>query len=133
MTIVRRYDLEAIEAADCLMEMHPRAKKVRVSNYFGTHKFIFIHVFFIDFFYFFLLIFLFFIIIFLFKKKECWLTLFCFTLICFFDFAAVITMSDYVELLELPELEGSVVSKGDPLSEGDKRPDRTTKPLSPEK
>ncbi|GJY20497.1 DNA-binding pseudobarrel domain-containing protein [Tanacetum coccineum] len=34
VNIVRRYDLEAIEAADCLMEMHPRVKKTRVSNYF---------------------------------------------------------------------------------------------------
>ncbi|PWA53986.1 B3 DNA binding domain-containing protein [Artemisia annua] len=38
VNIVRRYDLEAIEAADCLMEMHPRAKKVRVSNYFDSDK-----------------------------------------------------------------------------------------------
>lgn len=43
---------------------------------------------------------------------------------------AVITMSEY---LELPDLEGSVVSKGDPLPEDHVRPDRTTKPLSPEK
>ena len=39
-------------------------------------------------------------------------------------------MSEY---LELPGLKGSIVSKGDPLPEGHKRPDRTTKPLSPEK
>lgn len=39
-------------------------------------------------------------------------------------------MSEY---LELPDLEGSVVSKGDPLPEDFVRPDKTTKPLSPEK
>ncbi|KAL7590797.1 uncharacterized protein LOC111895677 [Lactuca sativa] len=34
VNIVRRYGVEAIEAAVCLMEMHPRAKKTRTSNYF---------------------------------------------------------------------------------------------------
>lgn len=39
-------------------------------------------------------------------------------------------MSDY---LKLPELDGTVVSKGDPLSKGNQRPDRTTKSLSLDK
>ena len=39
-------------------------------------------------------------------------------------------MSEY---LELPDLEGSVVSKGDQFPEGHVRPDRTAKPLSPGK
>ncbi|KAL4555757.1 hypothetical protein LXL04_038385 [Taraxacum kok-saghyz] len=34
VNIVRRYGLEAIEAAVSLMEMHPRVKKTRTSNYF---------------------------------------------------------------------------------------------------
>ncbi|KAI3753155.1 hypothetical protein L2E82_25201 [Cichorium intybus] len=34
VNIVRRYGLETIEAAVCLMEMHPRVKKTRTSNYF---------------------------------------------------------------------------------------------------
>lgn len=34
VNIVRRYGLEAIEAAVCLMEMHPRVKRTRTSNYF---------------------------------------------------------------------------------------------------
>ena len=39
-------------------------------------------------------------------------------------------MSEY---LELPDLEGTTVSKGEPLPEGHVRPNRTTRPLSPEK
>ena len=51
--------------------------------------------------------------------------------LCLFVYSfAVITMSEY---LELPDLEGSVVSKGDTLPKDFVRPDRTTKPLSPEK
>lgn len=34
VNIVRRFGQEAIEAAVCLMEMHPRVKKTRTSNYF---------------------------------------------------------------------------------------------------
>ncbi|KAI7733920.1 hypothetical protein M8C21_032039 [Ambrosia artemisiifolia] len=34
VNIVRRYGQEAIEAAICLMEMHPRVKKARTSHYF---------------------------------------------------------------------------------------------------
>jgi hypothetical protein len=50
--------------------------------------------------------------------------------LCLFAYSFVaITMSEY---LELPDLEGSVVSKGDPLPEGHVRPERTAKPLSPE-
>ena len=40
----------------------------------------------------------------------------------------MITMSEY---LELPDIEGTVVSKGDPRPEGYVRPNRTTPPLSP--
>jgi hypothetical protein len=51
--------------------------------------------------------------------------------LCLFVYPfAVIKMSEY---LELPDLEGSVVSKGDPFSEDYVCPDKTTKPLSPEK
>lgn len=51
--------------------------------------------------------------------------------LCLFVYSfAVITMSEY---LELPDFEGSVVSKGDPFPEDFVRPDKTTKPLSPEK
>ena len=39
-------------------------------------------------------------------------------------------MSEY---LELPDLEGSVVSKGDAFPEDHVRPERTARPLSPEK
>ena len=39
-------------------------------------------------------------------------------------------MSEY---LELPDLEGTVVSRGDPFPEGNVRPDKTTRPLSPGK
>ena len=39
-------------------------------------------------------------------------------------------MSEY---LELPDLEGTVVSRGDPFPEGHVRPDKTTRPLSPGK
>lgn len=38
---MRRYGVEAIEAAVCLMEMHPRAKKTRTSNYFGMYNYFF--------------------------------------------------------------------------------------------
>ncbi|KAF5759225.1 putative transcription factor B3-Domain family [Helianthus annuus] len=34
VNIVRRYGQEAIEAAVCLMEMHPRVRKARTSHYF---------------------------------------------------------------------------------------------------
>ncbi|KAL8238270.1 hypothetical protein R6Q59_019351 [Mikania micrantha] len=34
VNIVRRYGQEAIEAAVCLMDMHPRVKKARTSHYF---------------------------------------------------------------------------------------------------
>ena len=39
-------------------------------------------------------------------------------------------MSEY---LELPDLEGTVVSRGDPFPEGHVRPDKTARPLSPGK
>ena len=38
-------------------------------------------------------------------------------------------MSEY---LELPELDGSVVSKGDPLPENQPRPNKTAEPLAPD-
>ena len=38
-------------------------------------------------------------------------------------------MSEY---LELPELEGSAVSKGDPLPENQPRPNKTAEPLAPD-
>ena len=38
-------------------------------------------------------------------------------------------MSEY---LELPELEGSVVSKGDPLPENQPRPNKIAEPLAPD-
>ena len=47
-----------------------------------------------------------------------------------FILLVVITMSEY---LELPDLEGAVVSKEDSFPEGHVRPDRTARPLSPEK
>jgi hypothetical protein len=44
------------------------------------------------------------------------------------SFFAVVTMSEY---LELPSLEGTVVSSGNPLPENYERPNRTTSPLGP--
>ena len=53
-----------------------------------------------------------------------------YTLACFncVFLSVVITMSEY---LELPELDGTVVSKGDPLPENHTRPNKTAEPLAP--